>query len=644
MIEEEKLKSFIITLTGPSGCGKTTVMTKIMDLRNLLIKDGIHFEPCLLKKYVTRPMRRGEIKDQIEGKPLDIISVDSIPKDCDLKYQTYGDQYAIRLKDIRKLLEEGKCPVVVINDVRVVEELKREFPNQVLALFLFREIPKKESFDKEAKNRGDKSQKTDERFNKATSIYRTYIENIGVFNRVVLNVGNDNTPDYAQIQVENLIRNIICGNLNLSYKRNGTPKLFIIAGHAKSGKDEIIKAVDDMGKLQASIIRKYTSRRQDEDDGNEMICRLIPSTELLNEFEYEYNTEIDNLERAYKQKEEIAGDDIDSRTNAAEWLHTEQRSITKPTKRFWNLLKEKEEDIAKRLRTKIVEETNECHKLEYLGLYRKTVEELRELYCSEGYHNDSLDPNALSVNWSGQDFIKALINETSVENNVTPENVKKIDNLKDLISLYKKDGYHKKGADIDFPNREKAKIEKELFIQNPNYLDIVELINRHVNAKAIKDKPKRKNPEDKAFFLRDGETGYILYENNETKYGFEVYNVSNKDYILYSKLKKDNKHLVLVASLPEIFEWCRQYSRNNIVTVFAHSEISVEEYKKIATSDAAIRKLEQYDNEILKYSKNIDKFDHVTIFAEEKINERPGAREEELYDQIFRLFRYYNTK
>ena len=256
MIEEEKLKSFIITLTGPSGCGKTTVMTKIMDLKNLLIKDGIHFEPCLLKKYVTRPMRRGEIKDQIEGKPLDIISVDSIPKDCDLKYQTYGDQYAIRLKDIRKLLEEGKCPVVVINDVRVVEELKREFPNQVLALFLFREIPKKESFDKEAKNRGDKSQKTDERFNKATSIYRTYIENIGVFNRVVLNVGNDNTPDYAQIQVENLIRNIICGNLNLSYKRNGTPKLFIIAGHAKSGKDEIIKAVDDMGKLQASIIRK----------------------------------------------------------------------------------------------------------------------------------------------------------------------------------------------------------------------------------------------------------------------------------------------------------------------------------------------------------------------------------------------------
>ena len=224
-----------------------------------------------------------------------------------------------------------------------------------------------------------------------------------------------------------------------------------------------------------------------------MICRLIPSTELLNEFEYEYNTEIDNLERAYKQKEEIAGDDIDSRTNAAEWLHTEQRSITKPTKRFWNLLKEKEEDIAKRLRTKIVEETNECHKLEYLGLYRKTVEELRELYCSEGYHNDSLDPNALSVNWSGQDFIKALINETSVENNVTPENVKKIDNLKDLISLYKKDGYHKKGADIDFPNREKAKIEKELFIQNPNYLDIVELINRHVNAKEIKDKPKRKN-------------------------------------------------------------------------------------------------------------------------------------------------------
>lgn len=645
MEDNVKIKNFIITLTGPSGCGKSFVMKRIMNLEKSLEQEGLAFYPYAFPKYVTRPMRREEIKNVLEHKPIDIISVDYIPDDCELKYQTYGKQYALRLKDIKELLDKGKSPIVVINDVRVVEELKREFPNQVLALFLFREIPKKESFEKEAKKRGGgATNESEDRFNKATSIYRTYIENIGIFNRVILNVGNRNTEDYAKIQVENLIKSILRGEMSLSSKRDGKPKLFIIAGHAKSGKDEIIKAVNDMGRLQATIIRKYTSRRQDEDDGNEMICRLIPSKELLDHFKDEYDNEAKALLCEYERRKKAANNDIDELTNIAEWYHNSSRSLVKPKKRFWNLLEEKEDKIAESVRRHILEEADESHKLDSLNLYDKSFDELKNLYCRKGYHKDTVDPALISEHWSEQEIINALMEEAEVENDITVEKVNKITKLNDVIELYKKTGYHQEGADIDFPDREKLRIENELFINNPEYIDLVSIINQHEQAPSKNNQPKRWHPDDMACYLVDKEIGYIIYENNKTKYGFEVYNVPNKEKLLSSKLKNEKKHLVLVASLPEIFKWCEKYTNKKVVTVFSHSEISVKEFEQIATSDAAIRKIEHYPAEIMKYSQNISKFDHVTIFAEEHINETPGAREEELIDQIFRLFRFYNGK
>ena len=647
MIDTVKDNSFIITLTGPSGSGKTEVAKRIMALHDSLGKEGLSFKPMLLPKYATRAMRRKEIIEKNEGKPIDIITVDVIPEDCDLKYQTYGKQYGARVKDIRTLMENGQSPVVVINDVRVVEELKKEFPNRVLALFLFREIPKKESFTKEAKARGGEAAKEiEDRFNKATAIYRTYIENIGIFNRVILNVGNENTPDYAKIQIEHLVRSILIGELSLAAKRDGKPKLFIIAGHAKSGKDEIIKAVDDMGRLQASIIRKYTSRRQDEDDGKEMICRLIPSPALIKKYENEYKTEVEALDLQYEEEKNDLGKDIQKLADAEERWLTKRKAITKPAMRFWIDLEQEEGKVADIIRHRILDETDKCHRLESMDLYNKSVDELKTIYCTKGYHAESVDNPSIRCEQlqTGQSIINAIIEETSVENDVTETKVNKIKKLNDLITLYKKEGYHRLGADIEYPDREKERVERDLFSKNPDYIDLSDMLVRHQNATAERNKTKRLNPTDRACFLRDGETGYILYENNRTQYGFEVYDFAKKEYILFSKLKNENKHLVLVASLPEIFEWCEKYTKRNVVTVFAHSEISAEEFAKVATSDSAMRKLDRYKEEIMKYSENITKFDHVTILAEEHINQIPGAREEELIDQIFRLFRFYNGK
>lgn len=55
---------------------------------------------------------------------------------------------------------------------------------------------------------------------------------------------------------------------------NFTPRLFLVVGSPGSGKDELMTAVNTIGSLHAEIVPKHTSRSQNVDDGDEMICRL----------------------------------------------------------------------------------------------------------------------------------------------------------------------------------------------------------------------------------------------------------------------------------------------------------------------------------------------------------------------------------
>lgn len=51
-----------------------------------------------------------------------------------------------------------------------------------------------------------------------------------------------------------------------------SPVLFVVAGTPGSGKDELIRAVADLGDQHAQIVPKHTSRARQDDDGVEMIC------------------------------------------------------------------------------------------------------------------------------------------------------------------------------------------------------------------------------------------------------------------------------------------------------------------------------------------------------------------------------------
>lgn len=48
--------------------------------------------------------------------------------------------------------------------------------------------------------------------------------------------------------------------------------IFVIVGEKKSGKDEIIRAVHELGGMHAQIVPKYTSRDKQSEDGSEIEC------------------------------------------------------------------------------------------------------------------------------------------------------------------------------------------------------------------------------------------------------------------------------------------------------------------------------------------------------------------------------------
>lgn len=52
-------------------------------------------------------------------------------------------------------------------------------------------------------------------------------------------------------------------------------KIFVIVGGSASGKDEIIRAVYELGSLHAQIIPKFTSRNRHSDDGKEIKCNYL---------------------------------------------------------------------------------------------------------------------------------------------------------------------------------------------------------------------------------------------------------------------------------------------------------------------------------------------------------------------------------
>lgn len=184
-------------MTGPSQCGKSTV-------RNFITaQEDEQFHPVILKKYSTRIPR--ETED-------DTICVKSIPPECDLVYEQYGVRYGFHFDDLYDAMEKGQSPIIVLNDIRAVEDVRTALSPQVISIFMYRRPPDFEYFLNEEKRRAKEDISEEAirlsaqlRFDKAKSIFRIYTENISLFDFVVLNTSE---LQYTEQQIDHIVAKI----------------------------------------------------------------------------------------------------------------------------------------------------------------------------------------------------------------------------------------------------------------------------------------------------------------------------------------------------------------------------------------------------------------------------------------------------
>ncbi len=170
----------VITITGPSGAGKSTTIRKLMEFA----PEYPAFVPELVPKYTTRSERKDDLEDDYH----EVICVPKIPPECDLRYIHCEKEYGLELNHLFSIVAEERSPIVILNDIRAVEDVRNALRGLVRSVFVFRKHLTLRAYDELAKTRdvGDKDE-PERRFDKARSIYRIYIENIHLFDHVIIN-------------------------------------------------------------------------------------------------------------------------------------------------------------------------------------------------------------------------------------------------------------------------------------------------------------------------------------------------------------------------------------------------------------------------------------------------------------------------
>ncbi len=199
--------AYVITLMAPSQAGKGVVMDMIFSMKNK------YFNPKIFPKYTTRPIRATDGDD--------IININNtIPEFCDLVYEGGGQRYGIRMDSLYDELAKGNSPVLVVNDVRAIQDIRNALSPQVITLFIYRSKPdlnKYIAIEKERYNGTEidlekLNRNANLRYQKASDIYRIFIENIDLFDHVIINSG---TLEQTRVQVESIINKIINSEINL---------------------------------------------------------------------------------------------------------------------------------------------------------------------------------------------------------------------------------------------------------------------------------------------------------------------------------------------------------------------------------------------------------------------------------------------
>lgn len=219
-----------------------------------------------LPKFTTRARR----KDDDES----IINVDKIPDECDYVYEQYGEKYGISSRMLLEYLQQGKIPIVIINDAETIEKLQKKFGISMKSYFIHRERPSREKLIQiYNKTRGIANPDIiEKRYQTAMKIYSMYTDNIGLFDNIILNTA-EGFDEVTRIVEQLFDENSEQRRLSGLYAN----KIFVIAGGPGFGKKLLIQRANRVGCLQ---IQKHSDRQRNSNDGSEMIFKGEPNYHL----------------------------------------------------------------------------------------------------------------------------------------------------------------------------------------------------------------------------------------------------------------------------------------------------------------------------------------------------------------------------
>ncbi len=178
---------------------KTSALIKFVQNHSVSYKYDTASEILTLKGPMPFEEKQ-EILNSIADNENDKLAVETlyqeanvIPAGCDFVYEQFTYRYGLATNDILKGLKENLSPVVIVNDIRTLKDIKGVFGPLAVCIFLYRNIEDREIHNLQEKRGAiDASGKLDERqirrrIGKICAMFRKYIENIYLFDHVILN-------------------------------------------------------------------------------------------------------------------------------------------------------------------------------------------------------------------------------------------------------------------------------------------------------------------------------------------------------------------------------------------------------------------------------------------------------------------------
>lgn len=173
---------------------------------------------------------------------------------------------------------------------------------------------------------------------------------------------------------------------------------------------------------------------------------------------------------------------------------------------------------------------------------------------------------------------------------------------------------------------------KDLLIQAANDMGVLHcrIVPKHTDRERQQD--------DSNEMICCNDNGYdlagcdLIYSNYKNTYGITL-------GLIWDQLKMGVAQVIVVSNTAAINTLIAAFGRM-VKLVFVHSEMDEKRYRADqrgrGNSNSYIdARVEDYNQALSVYFRNIGRFDHVLIYADSK---------EDLFDQIFRLFNYYENR